>query len=403
MSTTAQQHNSTTAQQHNSTTAQQHNSTTAQQHNSTTAQQHNSTTHRYFYQLLYGLLITICFFTYCKAGNDPVSSSPPPPDEDVHICDVDPPDKDVFLRLDCSSGYRGCKGTEGNEIATITNTIKTDNLPMYTLCRKGSTEYDLTVELKWDVTGSEGSGFGRGLGSSGSTSAYDLHPKVSPPLVNFRYFNARYNSGNTSPKRHSCIVRSDDLSATFYSFKFLDSDGRAIDLLPPQTGEAINRITVEIPAGSQSTTFRLDPHRCPDDSTSDDYDAPPASSSKISVGIKSLDTAEQSVALTSDDTSKGLKVKFSNEELDTSIGGITFKTAIETALETTFADGKEVGSVTVSSGEVSLNMNGNVVETGGTEMASGVLNQLEKIRNVLFNNEIYDVVDKVAGEYGSAE
>ncbi len=327
--------------------------------------------------------------------NDPPNSNDPPI-KDVHTCDVDPPEEDVFLRLDCSSkGHKNCKkGTEGNKIATITNTIKTDNLPMYTLCRKGSTEYDLTVKIGWDVAAADGSGFGRGIGSvRGSKTyatgtmrnvglsrhkAYDLHPKVSPPLVNFKYDDMSYNP---TIARHSCKLQTNNVdhkwSATFYSFKFIKSDGRAIedpeDGTVPGTGRAIHLISVEIPEGSRSTTFHLDPHRCPDNSTSDDYEVPTKSSSTISVGIKSLDqtavpVAERVADFAHDTTSKSLKVKFSNGGLG--VTDAVFKQAIKNAL---------------------------------VEKTKKTLSDLQTENDVLFNNDIYDIVDKVAGQYGSAE
>ncbi len=290
---TAQQHNSTTAQQHNSTTAQQHNSTTAQQHNSTTAQQHNSTTHRYFYHLLYGLLIIICFFAYCKDDSDMVDPDDPgvvaPDDPGV----VDPDDNKppfVTLNLGCIKKRKEHANCSGTKTITITNTIKSDHLPIYTVKRVGPKDKPVTVTLMWDATGSSG---------SDRPTEYDPAPRIVPFLSSLTLGGSPVSADdakNTCNELSDGSIALDDyISATHYSFKFIGgpdneapivneddiidasedgtpgtkSDGGSIYSTHGTAGtvDVMGTLSVTIPAGSRTATFRLDPHRCPDSTT----------------------------------------------------------------------------------------------------------------------------------------
>ncbi len=123
-----------------------------------TAQQH-----RYFYQLLYGLLIIICFFAYCKDGSDMVVPEVVDPDDNK------PPSPSVTLSLDCIDSrkeYANCGNTK-----TINNTIKSDHLPIYTVKRVGPKDKPVTVTLMWDATGDSG---------SDRQTEYDPAPRIAP-------------------------------------------------------------------------------------------------------------------------------------------------------------------------------------------------------------------------------
>ncbi len=169
-----------------------------------TAQQH-----RYFYQLLYGLLIIICFFAYCKDGSDMVAPEVVDPDDNK------PPF--VTLSLDCIDSrkeHANCGNTK-----TINNTIKSDHLPIYTVKRVGPKDKPVTVTLMWDATGDAG---------SNRQAAYDPAPRIAPflssvgagttggaiiPLKENEKGTCNEASGNSDIKEY--------VSATYYSFKFI--------------------------------------------------------------------------------------------------------------------------------------------------------------------------------------
>ncbi len=238
-----------------------------------TAQQHNSTTHRYFYHLLYGLLIIICFFAYCKDDSDMVAPDDPgvvDPDDPPGV--VDPDDNKppfVTLNLDCTEEreeHANCSGTK-----MITNTIKSDNLPIYTVKRVGPKDKPVTVTLMWDATGNAG---------SDRQVAYDPAPKIAPFLSMVEGggatfpFNENKEKGTCNEKRYTGVL-DDYVSATYYSFKFIGGlDDEALTTVTPPISESrgsdtalTGTLLVTIPAGSRTATFRLDPHRCPDSTT----------------------------------------------------------------------------------------------------------------------------------------
>ncbi len=335
------------------------------------------TTHRYFYHLLYGLLIIVCFFAYCKDGNVPVVPVDPGV-EDIHICDVEPPEEDVFLRLDCIKSRKDNpeKIKYCGDTKVITNTIKTANLPIYTVCRKESKGKDLTVTLKWKEAPSEGSGFGSGVvarnGEVVDSDSYEIYPQVTPysdgmtKLELYEEKEHNYRIPYEGNQQGMCLYEPG--TSTLYSFKFIDSDGDPITT-DETTEMGTTSIEVMIPAGSQSTTFRLDPHRCPDSTSETKFQAPEtnkANSTIISVGI--IATSEGDI-FAKDAGSKKLKVEFLNGELDKTevIDGKTFDQAFTKAM----------------------------LPFGGREMS--------EIKSPLRSDEAFAAADKVAGDYGTED
>ncbi len=279
-----------------------------------TAQQHNSTTHRYFYQLLYGLLIIICFFAYCKDDSDMVAPDDPgvvDPPEVVDPDDNKPPF--VTLNLDCTEERENNsdKTEYCGDTKKITNTIKSDNLPIYTVKRVGPKDKPVTVTLMWDAAGSSG---------SDRPTKYDPAPRIVPFLSSLTLMSDTVTWSDRA--RSTCNELSDDsidlddyISATHYSFKFIGGPDNEAPIVSDITKNASTfgtpgtvstpgtagtvkvegTLSVTIPAGSRTATFRLDPHRCPDSTTF--FDLPPTMFKKygrtsgdtvVSIGIQSI-------------------------------------------------------------------------------------------------------------------
>ncbi len=173
-------------------------------------------------------------------------------EEVVNICKDHPAEKDVSLILECSDGTDGCK-KGSSKIATISNTIKTANLPVYTVCRKEAKDTSLDVILRWTVSGDHG--------STSELITYKKIPRIVP-YIN-RYKSNLIPSGRQGYCEYNSLPAG--ISADFFSFKFIDANKEAIENTEmTSSGMTVNEIKVTIPAGSQGTIFQLDPHRCPD-------------------------------------------------------------------------------------------------------------------------------------------
>ncbi len=270
----------------------------------------------------------------------------------------------VTLSLDCSPAQitaSTCNKTTAGVIE-IKNTMRSDYLPVYVVSRDTAEDTALRVTLSWASASSEG--------SRGSDMIYDEYPKLSPVFAKFKslkggrgpYLFNKVNTLVTTPVTsvkdvgttgsplgncdkikffHNKVggIGGQFFEATFFSFKFLNGVN-GFDVMTEKNG----KIKVEIPAGSNKVSFRLDPHRCPDSTTGTNTKKELTEDKKknkhntvsytINVGIKSDSTS----AYTSDETSKDLKVKFLMEDsmggvvgnmVESTLNGDTFKTAIE--------------------------------------------------------------------------
>ncbi len=202
----------------------------------------------------------------------------------------------VSLSLACkdsSSGTRasGCSSTP----IEITNTIKDDHLPIYTVTRSVPTSDPLTVTLKWVITGSD---------ASSALTRYLGNPKLSEQQV-FASPDGCYFHTKGSTKDG------------YYTFKFL-GDGTDPSSTPAVI-VADKSMTVTIPAHDPNTnepglsvSFRLDPFRCPD-ITSTRYGANSGAvgNPNAKVGINIMTTSDNEVMF--DTIPKvELKIKYEN-------------------------------------------------------------------------------------------
>ncbi len=310
----------------------------------------------------------------------------------------------------------------------------------------------MTVTLSWEVHNNDGSG-GRGL-------VYRETPQITAVFEDVRRDNADINivdavdsltdadlSDSTAKaeirgKLMSCNRLSDAdgpsryLDADFYSFKFISEpsaikssasmleqfiangfinglietivDTTTVEITKVETTTTTTTtkatIEVKIPAGGRKTTFRFDPHRCPDSTTIQvqrDHFGP--SSYTVSVSIDS------NSAYTSDGTSKELEVKFlytdvNDEDMDgdtddvfgnklkATIGGKTFKEAIESAFLRTFKFNQQIADPNLMIG-INDDLSDHLADITGKNVFVGDSS----------SREAYGLVDKISGQYGSDE
>ena len=204
----------------------------------------------------------------------------------------------VSLSLACSDDYIEANGigttpkTPPSECTNspieITNTIKDDNLPIYTVTRSDPTTSSLTVTLSWVITGSD---------ASTALTRYLGNPKLS-----FQ---------STDQNFPACIIhiKNDDEDG-YYTFKFLeDGTGQA-----PTVNETNKSITVTIPADEPSVSFRLDPFECPDlRSKQNGSGAAMGAYATVSINIKTTTDSHQLMVV---NTPKVLKIKYENEAVN---------------------------------------------------------------------------------------
>ncbi len=164
--------------------------------------------------ILYSLIFTLTFACGNSSGG---SDAEPPPV--------------VQLSLACRSGSTYCTPTNKR----MTNTIKDDNLPAYTVSRSGGqTTSPVTVTLEWTITSQH----------MGPTETV--------------YSDNHENFGTSATM--------DVLGGGLYAFQFLKgSSGTSTEMSKLETVDVgAQTFTITIPAGAtSSSSFRLEPSQLP--------------------------------------------------------------------------------------------------------------------------------------------
>ncbi len=141
----------------------------------------------------------------------------------------------------------------------------------------------------------------------------------------------------TLDARSTCNELSDDnsalkkyVNATYYSFKFIGglddealttvNDIKNISVLgngTPGTGSAnvTGTLSVTIPAGSRTATFRLDPHRCPDSTLFTSHTERPAGFKRFRTSTSGSSTTVVSIGIQSISDESGFDMSPSKKEL----------------------------------------------------------------------------------------
>ncbi len=181
----------------------------------------------------------------------------------------------VQLALECNS-------TNCTTNREITNTIKDDYLPTYTVSRNGDLTSDLILTMKWSVSSSNGNGMATKY--YGDIGFFGSQPNQGYPVLYKFYFI----SGGTRISTIQGIVV-DDMAQTF---------------------------TITIPAGVSSQSFRLKPSQEPYASTPVSDRATPGSFGTINIEIENIVTANSGHTVSTTASSEELKINYDNKPID---------------------------------------------------------------------------------------